>query len=278
MKTYPLIFFLAISIGLLSFRALVISDVVSCKVDNHSFFSGEELKYEIMYNWGLIWLTAGEVTFTVQLEEYKGHPCYHISGIGGTYPSYDWIYKVRDRFECWVDTGTLKPIRYIRDVKEGGRTFYNECYFSFPKLKAFCLMREQHKPLRLDTVSISACAFDPLTLIFFSRTIDYSNYKLKETIPITLFLDNQIYPLHIRYLGEDKHKADKGNQFNCIKFSPKLVAGTLFKEGEAMTVWASHDKNQVPIYVEAPILVGSVKAKLVSWKGLRNKMEAKIDK
>ena len=51
----------------------------------------------------------------------------------------------------------------------------------------------------------------------------------------------------------------------------------MFKGGEEMTVWASNDKNRIPIYVEAPILVGSVKAKIVSWKGLRNKMEAKVE-
>jgi hypothetical protein len=45
-----------------------------------------------------------------------------------------------------------------------------------------------------------------------------------------------------------------------------------------MTVWATDDENQIPIYIEAPILVGMVKAKLTNWKGLKNKMKAKVDK
>lgn len=240
------------------------------------FSSGEEVTYMTMYNWGFIWLDAGEVTFKIQLDDYKGTPCYHIIGAGGTYPSYDWIYKVRDRFESWVDTATLKPFRYIRDVKEGGRTFYNECFFNFHTLKAYCVTKEQKKLPRLDTVSISSCAFDPMTMIFFSRTIDYSAYKTNDTIPITLFLDNKEYPLYLRYYGKEVLKMDDNNSFRCIKFKPKLVEGTIFKGGEGMTVWATDDKNRIPVYVEAPILVGSVKAKIIRWKGLRNKLEAKV--
>lgn len=248
---------------------------IDCDIKNSAFFSGEEIKYEISYNWGLIWLEAGQVTFKVEMSEYKGVPCYKFSGIGGTYPSYDWIYKVRDRFECWVDTVTLKPHRYIRDVKEGGRTFYNECFFNHQSQKAYCVTIEKKKSPRLDTVPIAACSFDPLTMIYFSRNINYSVYKIKDTIPISLFLDNKIYPLYIRYMGKDKLKLADKSEVNCIKFSPLLVEGTIFKGGEGMKVWATDDKNKIPLHVEAPIMVGVVKANVISWKGLRNRSDAK---
>lgn len=231
--------------------------------------------YETSYNWGFVWLDAGQVVFKVEKDVHKGNSCYRISGIGGTYPSYDWIYKVRDRFECWVDTVNLKPYRYIRDVKEGGRTFYNECYFNFITHKAYCVTNKQKKSPRLDTVSISPCSLDPLSMIYYSRNADFSKCKVNDTVPISLFLDNKVYPLYLRYLGKDQLKLNK-SVYNCIKFSPLLVEGTIFKGGEGMTVWASDDKNRIPLYVEAPIMVGSVKATIVSWKGLKNKMEAKV--
>lgn len=250
--------------------------IIECDVTNDAFFSGEEIVYEISYNWGLIWLEAGKVVFKVELADHKGIPCYKLSGVGGTYPSYDWIYKVRDRFECWVDTVTLRPHRYIRDVKEGGRTFYNECYFNLKNNKAYCVTIEAKKKPRLDTVSIADCSFDPLTMIYYSRNIDYSKYKAKDTIPISLFLDNKVYPLYIRYMGKDKLKLADKSMMNCIKFSPLLVEGTIFKGGEGMKVWATDDKNKIPLHIEAPILVGTVKANVISWKGLRNKMAGKL--
>lgn len=249
--------------------------IEDCSVLNEAFFSGEELTYKALYNWGFIWLEAGEVTFRIEKDLHKGMPCYKISGIGGSYPSYDWIYKVRDRFECWVDTVTLRPYRYIRDVNEGGRTFYNECFFNYKKMKAYCVTKEHKKLPRLDTVSIASCSFDPLTMIYYSRIIDYKKYKVNDTIPISLFLDNEIFSLYLRNLGKSTLKIDDKNEFNCLKFSPKLVEGTIFRGGEGMTVWATDDENRIPLYVEAPILVGSVKAKIIRWKGLRNPLSSK---
>ncbi len=149
-------------------------------------------------------------------------------------------------------------------------------YFNFQTNKAYCVTREQKRSPRLDTVPITPCAFDPLTMIYYSRNIDFSKYKTNDTIPISLFLDNKVYSLYIHYLGKEKLKMDDKIVYNCIKFSPLLVEGTIFKGGEGMTVWASDDKNRIPLYVEAPILVGTVKAKILSWKGLRNPMEAKV--
>jgi hypothetical protein len=265
-------------VAMLSLRFVkrVSPDQINCDISNHAFYSGEELVYETSYNWGFVWLDAGYVVFKVQKDDYKGIPCYKLSGIGGTYPSYDWIYKVRDRFECWVDTVSIKPYRYIRDVKEGGRTFYNECFFNHVKGKAYCVTNEQKKLPRLDTVTIVPCSFDPLSMIYYSRNADFSKCRVNDTVPISLFLDNKIYSLYLRYLGKDKLKLSDKSEHNCIKFSPLLVEGTIFKGGEGMVVWATDDQNRIPLYVEAPISVGSVKAKIVSWKGVKNKPDWKL--
>lgn len=43
-----------------------------------------------------------------------------------------------------------------------------------------------------------------------------------------------------------------------------------------MTVWVTDDKNRLPVYIEAPIIIGSVRAELLSFSGLRNAMDAKV--
>ena len=243
-----------------------------CEVVNTSFSATEQLVYKIYYNLGFIWLETGQVVFTVTKEDNKGMPCYKLSGIGTTYPSYDWIYKVRDRFESWVDTTSLTPFHYVRDINEGGRAYYNECFFNFKKQKAYCVTSEQKKPPHLDTIPLASCSFDPITMIYYSRNIDFSKCKVRDTVPISLFLDNKVYSLYARYLGKDVLKLADKHVYRCIKFSPLLIEGAIFKKGEGMVVWATDDKNKIPLYVEAPITAGSIKAKIVSWKNLRNKL------
>jgi hypothetical protein len=74
-----------------------------------------------------------------------------------------------------------------------------------------------------------------------------------------MFLDNEVFNLYIKYLGKEVIKTRYGT-FNAIKFKPLLVKGTLFEGGEKMTVWVSDDANHIPLRVESPIVIGSIKA------------------
>ena len=104
----------------------------------------------------------------------------------------------------------------------------------------------------------------------------YSHCKKNDTVSISLLVDGKIYPTYVRYLGKETFVSKELGTYRCIKFSPLLIEGTIFKKGEGMIVWVSDDKNKLPIYIETPITVGSIKVKLMSYKGLRNEDEAKI--
>ena len=87
----------------------------------------------------------------------------------------------------------------------------------------------------------------------------------------------EIHDIYIRYLGKERIKNRDGRKFDCLKFKPLLVEGTIFESGEDMTVWVTDDQNRVPIIVEAKILIGSVKAVFVDAKGLRSPMTAEVE-
>ena len=83
--------------------------------------------------------------------------------------------------------------------------------------------------------------------------------------------------MYVRYLGKETLVSKEIGTYKCIKFSPLLIEGTIFKKGESMMVWVVVTKNKLPIYIETPITVGTVKVKLMSYKGLRNPEEAKVE-
>ena len=49
-----------------------------------------------------------------------------------------------------------------------------------------------------------------------------------------------------------------------------MVQGTIFKGNEDVLVWVTDDGNRIPVYIEAKIIVGTVKADLKDTKGLKN--------
>jgi hypothetical protein len=123
--------------------------------------------------------------------------------------------------------------------------------------------------MKKDTLPITSCTFDMVSLLYYVRNLDYSHCRVNDTIPVTILLDNELYNIYFRYLGTEKKKIKHFGEIDCMKFSAMLIQGTVFKGGEKMFLWVTNDKNRIPVYVESPIIVGSVRGTLVGLKGNR---------
>lgn len=240
-----------------------------CVEKNFAFEAGEEAYYDVYYNWGIVWVSAGEVYFKVHDAEYKGQPAYQLDSYGHSLKRWDWFYKVRDSYVSYVDQETLAPYYFKRNTSEGGYEVDNEYIFDYTEHHIISKTENSDKPRETDTLELSPCTFDVLSVIYYARNINYSKYQVGDKIPITCIIDGQIYNLYIRYLGKESIETRNNQTYECIKFKPLLVEGTIFSGGEDMTVWVTDDKNRLPVLVEAKVLVGAIKAYLREANGLR---------
>jgi len=239
-----------------------------CKIETRAFGPGERVTYNAYYNWGLIWINAGEVEFEVNSKKYEGRDVYHLFSYGSSYKSYDWIFKVRQKYQAYIDPVTLQPLWYERDVVEGNYTAFEEYKFDYKNNVINTYVQKRSRPGVTDSQPLTACLFDVLTSIYYFRSIDASRLQINEKIPITMILDKDIYNLYIRYLGKEEVSTRNKKKYKCMKFSIQMVEGTIFKGGEDALVWVTDDENKIPVIVEAQILVGTVKAILNDTKGL----------
>ena len=236
---------------------------------NFPFIPNEIVSYEINYNWGFIWVSAGEVSFSVKSSEVYGKPALTITGEGKTFPKYDWFYKVRDIYESKVNAQTLRPYSFIRDVNEGKSQINNAYVFNHYKNEAYSIIRQQDGSFKKDTIEFPLETYDVISMIYKSRCIDFSQYKKDDKIPIKILLDNAVYDTYIRYFGIETIDFRGIAPIKCHKFKPYLIEGTIFTGGEDMTVWVTADENKIPIYIESKILVGNIKAVLTGTTGLK---------
>jgi hypothetical protein len=244
---------------LLSLETRLTAGEEFCSIRNNSFSSGENISLVVFYNALGIHVNAGTANFTVTTERLNNKPVYHIVGTGVTNSKYDWIFKVRDRYETFIDTSNLLPYKFIRNVDEGGYKKYENITFN------------QNANTALSTqgvYKVPSCIQDVVSSMYYSRNIDFNKYKPGDKIPFTIFLDNEVYNMYIRYQGKQTIKTRYG-KFRAIVFKPLLVKGTLFEGGEKMTVYVSDDANKLPLRIESPLLVGSVKVDLMSYQNLR---------
>ena len=89
-------------------------------------------------------------------------------------------------------------------------------------------------------------------------------------------LDNELHTVYIRYKGQEVKKVRGVGKFNTIMFTGSLVAGDVFQGGEDLKIWVTDDENRIPVWIESPIIVGTVKARLVGYKGLKHPLKSMI--
>jgi hypothetical protein len=247
-----------------------------CLSKNKIAAAGEEATYAVFYNLGFVWMNAAEVSFSTKLTKYQGKNAFLFISKGQTLPNFDWLFKVRDSFQSIADTATLQPYWFRRDNHEGNYSVKSTQVFDYINKKAFCDVTTSKTALKRDTLPLKGCVLDVLTAIYASRNIEFNHLNKNDLIPLSILIDNQIFPLYIRYLGPEIILNHDNKKFACQKFSILLVEGTIFSGGEDMTVWVSDDLARVPIRVEAKILIGSVVANVSSFKGTKYPMTSEI--
>lgn len=227
---------------------------------NEAFKRGEKLTYRMHYGF----INAGEVVIKV-LDDNKligGRNTLHIIGTGTTNSSFDLFFKVRDHYESYIDEKALLPWLFIRRVEEGGYRLSQNQIFN-------------HYKRTVDSdgkiFEIPENVQEMLSAFYYARTLDFSNAKKGDIFEFPCFVDNELWPLKIKYLGKETIKSDIG-KIRCIKFCPVVQQGRVFKKEEDMTAWISDDKNRIPVRAEAKVLVGSIKMDLTGYCGLANEL------
>jgi len=237
-----------------------------CGIRNTAFQPGEEVTMKVYYSTLGLYVGAGEAKFKTTLEKFNGVPVYHCVGTGDSYSFFDNFYKVRDRYETYIDTATMLPVKFIRNVYEGGSKIYNNITFNH---------RAGTAVTTNGVFKVTSCIQDVISSVYYARNINFSKYKPGDKIPFDMFLDDEIYHLYLRYEGKETVKTKYG-KFHAIKFKPLLIKGTIFKGGEDMNVWVSDDENHLLLRAESPISVGSIKVDMMGYKNLRYPLKSLI--
>lgn len=239
-----------------------------CITTNVAFKEGERISFKIYYSVIGIYVDAGTAKFTAYREDFNDKPVYHIVAEGTSNPRYDWIFKVRDKYESYMDTETLQPLRFVRNISEGGYKKQENVYFNHQTGKATSTN---------GVFDVPKCIQDVISAVYQARNINYTKYKPGEKIPFSMFLDDKVYDIYIRYMGTEEVHTKYG-RFNAIKLKPMLIKGNAFSGGEKMTLWVSNDGNHIPLRIETPLSVGSIKVDMMGYANIRYPFSSQIEK
>lgn len=230
----------------------------------HAFQHGEKITFTVFYNVIGLYVNAGTATFTTKETTYQNNDVFHVVGEGATNSKYDWIFKVRDRYESYFRTDNLKPLKFVRNVHEGDYKRYEEVVFDHENKTAVT---------NKGVIRIPGSIQDVISSLYYARNIDYNKYKKGDQINFNMFLDNEIHNMYIRYLGKENIKTKYGT-FRAIKIKPLLLKGNVFDGGEKMTIWVTDDANRIPVRIESPLTVGKIKVDMMQYSNLKYPLTA----
>ena len=108
-----------------------------------------------------------------------------------------------------------------------------------------------------------------MSSFYFLRNISTSNLEKGDEIALDMFLDSQVYPFKLLFLGREVLRTKFGKVKSLI-FRPLVQSGRIFKAQESVTIWITDDANKIPIKMMASLSVGSLRAELEEYKGLAN--------
>lgn len=228
---------------------------------NSAFKEGELLTYRMHY--GILNAGVAELEVKPDLIEIGGRKVYHIVGTGYTTGAADMFFKVRDRYETYMDKNALLPWYFVRRVDEGGYKFSQDYMFNHYTQKV-----DVGNNQKLD---FPAGIQDMVSAFYASRSLDLSNAKKGDVFTLNCFLDKEVWPLKIKFVGREVINTDIG-KVRALKFRPIVQQGRVFKKEEDLNVWISDDKNHIVLRAQADIIIGSVKMDITSVKNLANAM------
>lgn len=229
-----------------------------------AFEEGEWFKFRMSYSG---WMKAGNATLTVNETTLNNKEVYHVVGKGWTTGMIKWFFKVKDRYESYFDKKTNLPYKFVRKIDEGGYTKDIEIDFDQKKNKAYVNDKKHNKKYVIDT---RPNIQDMVSTFYYLRNhMDTDNLAVGDEVRVDMFFDKENYGFKLKYLGEETVDTDFG-EVEALKFRPYVMAGRVFKEEESLTLWVSKDKNKLPLRIKADLAVGSLRADLDAFKGLKH--------
>jgi hypothetical protein len=228
--------------------SLTSASLTSVTLASVPFAVGEELRYKATFGG----IPAGSAHMRVEgIEMVRGRPAYHVVfSIKGGIP----LFRVRDRYESWIDVETLASLRHHQQISEG-RYKRTTTYEIYPE------RAEYQKNDEAPKASVS----NPLDDGSFIYAVRVAGVQVGETRRDDRYFRPDRNPVVLTGLRQDTVKVGAGT-FAATVIRPAIQTSGIFsKKGDAQ-VWIADDISRYPVQVKAKFAKFSLTLTLDSVK------------
>lgn len=254
--------------------------VKTVKDSELAFHHGESASFVLHYEWGLIDSDVGTATVRLDSLVFNGEKAYRCTMHGRTTRLYDLFFKVREDFSSWFTRDGLRPLKFFRHSQEGDYEAKNMYLYdrTLPDQKIVADLYTSKRGQYSAEIPLTPCTFDLPALFYFARNMDFDVIEPGRRYPMTFAIDDEVFNVYFILYGRETIKVKGLGTVRTIKFAAKLLEGEVFKGEADMMIWVTDDDNRLPVYFEAPLLVGTAKGRMSSYENLKHPFTSLIKK
>ena len=258
------------------FTFLPLTSSAQCGIENNAFKSGEELAYDLYFNWKFIWVKVGTAEMDTKMAKFEGKDAWKSYLITRGNPKLDKFFVMRDTLLSYCNPD-LSPLYFRKGAKEGDSYYVDEIWYSYPhgncQLKKHRITSSGEHLWK--TTTYKSCIYDMMSIFLRARNFDASKMKKNETIPMPVSDAMGLSNSWLEFRGRENYKmSDTKEKFRCLVFS--FYERDNGKSKELLRFWVTDDENHIPVRLDMFLSFGSAKAYLKSYRGVRSPMTAKI--
>ena len=242
----------------------------NCEVENNAFKAGESVRYDLYFDWGIIWKKVGYATFTTNMTTYENQPAYDIRLMAVGSKEADMLFKLRDSLQVYM-TERLEPLYYKKAAEEGSHYSVDEAWYSRENgVSKVHQLRTRpgvadFTPIESDTED-SRCIYDMLSIIARARNFTEEHFTEGHQTTLPLATGRKVEDETLICLGNSTIKAKNGKKYACKGFS-LYAFDKDGKKDEILRFYITDDANRLPIRIDFYLKIGSAKAYLKEVEG-----------
>lgn len=242
-----------------------------CNLKNTAFKSGEQVNYDLYFNYGIVRAKAGRGSLSVTESNYKGQRAYKTIMLLNTSSLAGNFYTVNDTLTSFMDMN-LRPLLFTKEAFEGKdySTESQSYTYSGNKIKIRAIRTWNGKQDFDDVVETEKCTYDYLSVLPYVRNLDYTGMRAGDKKYIQFLSGKTPVDMYVNYLGTSSIKANNGKTYKVINISMTIHDKAFSNQKEAIKASLTDDDNRVPVVIETILRIGSIKAVLSSVSGVRN--------
>ncbi len=250
-----------------------------CEVRNEAFASGEDVSYDLYFDWGIIWKKVGYARLETMTSKSEGDGALDIKLMAVGNKSADIIFRLRDTLMCTVSKN-LEPIYYKKAAEEGDRYSIDEAWYTYNNGITH-VAQKRTRPGKDDLNTShddSRCVYDMLSIIARARNYNMSDFEKTPKIQFPLATGRKVEEVTMSYLGKSEVKGKDGCTYRCLGFSIVTRDDKSNKDEELLRFFISDDRNHLPVRIDFSLKIGAAVAYLKSAEGTLYPFDSMVKK